>query len=158
MPNLTLYLCQEAELPKDKNYIKFNDAYFNKYYTDYKIDDTAKNIIKSIDEVEYTGNYRFKSKFEKEEAHIKLTELSTGCKTALNVYFNPDKIFTVAECGNNAFEEILKLNSGNAHLPYAKTAVKLEHTIRVYTTSTGINQVSTKSELRKALASYFKER
>lgn len=155
MSNLTLYLCSEAELPKEYKYIKFNDAYFNKYYTDYKIDDTAKNIIKSIDCVEYTGNYRFKSKFEP-NADIKLDELSTGCKTALNIYFNTNDIFNVAECGNNAFEEILKLSRGNAHIPYVKTAVNLKHTIDVYTASNVVHQISTKSELRKELASYFK--
>ena len=34
--SLILYLCSEAELPKEYKYIKFNDAYFDKYYTDYK--------------------------------------------------------------------------------------------------------------------------
>lgn len=154
--SLTLYLCQEEELPKEYSYIKFNDAYFDKYYTDYKIDETAKNIIKSIDNVEYIGNHRFKSKFE-ENAYIKLTELSTGCKTALNVYFNVDKIFSISGCGDNAFEEILKLRDGNINLTYVKTAVNLDHSINIYSNGK-INEVSTKKELRMALAAYFKAR
>ena len=151
--SLILYLCSEAELPKEYKYIKFNDAYFDKYYTDYEIDDTAKNIIKSIDNVEYTGNHRFKSKFEK-DADIKLTELSTGCKTALNIYFNVDKMFNIAECGNNAFEEILKLDRGNAYLPYVKPAVNLVHSIDIYRKGK-VTIVSTKKELRSVLAAYF---
>ena len=154
MSNLTLYLCSEAELPKEYKYIKFNDAYFNKYYTDYKIDETAKNIIKSIDDVEYTGNYRFKSKFEP-NADIKLDELSTGCKTALNVYFNQDKIFTVAECGTNAIKEILNLPQGNIYFSFYTTIPDFTNSLKVVYDN-NIEEVTDKYDLRGIMSKYFK--
>lgn len=154
MSNLTLYLCQEAKLPKDKNYIKFNDAYFNKYYTDYKIDDKAKEIMKNIDGVEYKENHRFCSKFEP-NADIKLDELSTGCKTALNVYFNPNKIFTVAECGTNAIKEILNFPQGNIYFSFYTTIPDFTNSLKVVYDN-NIKEVTDKYDLRDIMSKYFK--
>ena len=95
----------------------FNDAYFNSYYTQYSFDKTDKDIIHKIDGVEYKGKYRISSKFFPNDI-IKVTELSTGTKTVLNVVNNQDKIFNIGECGKNAVEEIFKQNKGNIFIPY----------------------------------------
>ena len=46
------------------------------------------------------GKYKIRSRFD--DIIIDIDKLSAGCKTALNVLYNPDKIFCLKECGNNA--------------------------------------------------------
>ncbi len=82
-------------LDKPENTIDYNDAYFNTNYMNYKFDTEDQNIIKTIDSVEYQGNFEVNSKFYKNTL-IRVTELSTGCKTLLNTINNPDKIFSAA--------------------------------------------------------------
>lgn len=38
--------------------------------------------------------------------------LSTGCKTLLNIYYNPDKLFFTGECGKNAWVYLFTLPEG----------------------------------------------
>jgi len=115
---LNLYLGRVA------NGILLNDVFFdynlcesdNNY-----VDETMKRIIKSIDKVECVGNKSIYSKFMhdgKNKVAISMTELSTGCKTVLNVYKNKDKCFYVGECGENALIELLNLDEGNAFIDY----------------------------------------
>lgn len=40
---------------------------------------------------------------------VDITNLSTGCKTVINVYTFPNILFSVEEAGRNALEEALKL-------------------------------------------------
>lgn len=114
MQMLKIYL---GNIDKHKEkYCKFNDAWFDKYTDSIDFEQQLiQNIIKSIDHVTYIGNYRILSKFEKNLA-IGVKELSTGCKTAINICSFPDKIFSVAECGDNALQTIFSCASGNIHM------------------------------------------
>lgn len=58
------------------------------------MDDAIINIIKAIDGSVYLGNGRFHTKLDE---IIGLDSLSTGCKTVINVYNNPDKLFDCTE-------------------------------------------------------------
>lgn len=112
---LKIYL-GNMDVHKEK-YCKYNDAWFDKY-TD-SIDFEQKfiqEIIMSIDHVAYIGSHRVLSKFE-ENLAISVRELSTGCKTAINVCSFPDRIFSVAECGDNALQTIFNCADGNIHIP-----------------------------------------
>jgi hypothetical protein len=92
-------------------YIKCNDAFFDE---DGIIGDDlfCKDIIKDIDGAEYVDNYMFKGRFDK-FGNLDKIHLSTGAKTALNIYQNPNICFDVCECGNNALCKILKIKEGN---------------------------------------------
>ena len=97
-----------------ENVININDVYFNKYTfrkLDYK---TAKSIIKEIDGVELTQDFKIISKFT--NSALDLTKLSTGCKTVLNVLYNPNKVFNMSECGMNAVSFIYNLSEGNVYV------------------------------------------
>ena len=109
----------------------FNDAFFNTNYTGYKFGKTDKDIIKAIDDVDYLGKFRIKSKFYKGTA-IRVTELSTGCKTVLNVVNNPDEIFSIAECGENAIKTLFALNTGNIYIPYFILPPQSTAKVKVY--------------------------
>jgi hypothetical protein len=71
-----------------------------------------KNVIRTIDGAEYINKNVFKSRFE-EYGNLDKLHLSTGSKTALNIYQNPNICFDVCECGNNVLSLIVKLNAGN---------------------------------------------
>lgn len=153
--SLTVYLTNNIGFKEAKREcIKYNDNYFDEHNEQYKIDDKAKEIMKNIDDVEYKENHRFCSKFEP-NADIKLDELSTGCKTALNVYFNPNKIFTVAECGTNAIKEILNLPQGNIYFSFYTTIPDFTNSLKVVYDN-NIEEVTDKYDLRGIMSKYFK--
>ena len=86
------------------------------YLGDIRFDAAARKIIKEIDGVDYLDGHRFISKYD--DVAVKVTELSTGCKTALNIYSFPEKIFYIGESGDNAKQTILGFSEGNAFVDY----------------------------------------
>lgn len=101
----------------DKRYCEYNDAWFDKYVDSIKFDNNITKIIKLIDGVDYIGNYRVRSKFVKDIA-ISVKELSSGCKTVINVASFNNQIFSAAECGDNALQVLFNLKKGNVYLPF----------------------------------------
>ena len=84
---------------KNMELVALNDVYFNKYTSD-MLDEKAANIIKKIDCSEMLDKYTIRSRFNGNVLNI--DKLSTGCKTVLNIMYNPDKVFDICECGDNA--------------------------------------------------------
>ena len=87
---------------------KFNDTFFNKHTTE-MLDERADSIISQIDKSRMIDKYSIASRFD--GTRLNIDKLSTGCKTALNIMYNPDRIFDVSECGENALEVIYTLKS-----------------------------------------------
>lgn len=110
---LTVY--KKRTIPKDAEVIEFNDVYFNKY-TAGRLDERAKDIIKEIDHSNWIGGYSITSRFD--GTILNIDKLSTGCKTVLNVLYNPDKIFDIRECGDNALDVLYALNDGKIYCDY----------------------------------------
>lgn len=104
------------DIPQDMEYVELNDIYFNQN-TAAKIDDRAKYIIETIDEAKLISKYKICSRFN--DTILDIDKLSAGCKTVLNVAYNPDKVFCFKECGNNALEVLYGLQSGNVYSDYA---------------------------------------
>ena len=97
-----------------ENVININDVYFNKY-TFKKLEyETTKNVVKEIDGVELTQDFKIISKFT--DSILDLTKLSTGCKTVLNILYNQDKVFNISECGLNAISLIYEMSVGNVYV------------------------------------------
>ena len=92
-----------------------NDVYFNKNTAEF-LDERAKVIIQQIDQSEMLDKYTIKSRFN--ETVLNIDQLSTGCKTVLNIIYNPQKIFDIRECGENALDVIYKLPHGNICCDY----------------------------------------
>lgn len=107
---------EKNKIPCSIDYIELNDIFFNQN-TASKIDNNANKIIEYIDNSKLISQYKIKSKFN--ETVLDIDQLSTGCKTALNVYYFPDKIFCIKECGNNALEMIYQLEKGMVYSDYA---------------------------------------
>lgn len=110
---ITVY--KKNTLPENIKYIDYNDIYFNKY-TSELLDDRAADIIKKIDSSIMISKYTIASKFN--GTSLNIDKLSTGCKTVLNVMYNPDVIFDICECGENALDIIYSLPDGRIFCNY----------------------------------------
>lgn len=104
------------------NIISMNDAYFDRYTFANLQYYVAQDVIRRIDGVELTQDFKIVSKFT--QGLLSLDHLSTGCKTVLNIIFNQDKIFTLAECGKNALEVLYEYSTGNAYTPILITPIR----------------------------------
>lgn len=125
-------------------YVEINDVYFNQK-TSPMIDDRAVKIIESIDHSKLIGKYKISSRFD--DVILDIDRLSTGCKTVLNVTYNPDKVFCLKECGNNALEVLYGLTAGNVYSDYAMIPFGM-NSVNVQT-SFGKKQISDYEELKE---------
>lgn len=118
----------KQDIPQDVEYVELNDIYFNQS-TARKLDDRARKVIGIIDEAKLVSKYKICSKFN--DIVLDVDRLSSGCKTVLNVLYNPDKVFCLKECGNNALEVLYNLEAGNVYsdyalIPFEMTAVNVQ--------------------------------
>ncbi|MBQ9991774.1 MAG: DUF4869 domain-containing protein [Lachnospiraceae bacterium] len=111
------------DIPQDMEYVELNDIYFNQN-TAAMLDDKAVKIIEIIDGVKLISKYKIQSKFN--DSVLDVDKLSTGCKTVLNVAYNPDKVFCLKECGSNALEVLYGLGLGNVYSDYALIPFELD--------------------------------
>lgn len=118
---VTVY--KRKSIPKTVDVIKINDVYFIKN-TSEMLDEKAEEIIWKIDQSKMIDRYTISSRFD--DTGLNIDKLSTGCKTALNILYNPDKIFDVSECGENALEVIYSLKSGKIYCDYPMIAFDMQ--------------------------------
>jgi hypothetical protein len=134
----------KSDIPQDMEYIELNDVYFNQN-TASVLDEKAKPIIDSIDESELISKYKIRSRFD--DITLDTDRLSAGCKTVLNVMYNPEKVFCLKECGNNALNVLFALPSGNVYSNYALIPFEMES---VYVqTSSGKKEINDYEELKE---------
>lgn len=110
---ITVY--KKGTVPKTKELVTLNDIYFNQT-TVSLLDERAAGIIAAIDSSEMLTRFTIRSRFD--GMTLNIDKLSTGCKTALNVLYNPEKIFDIRECGDNALDVIYALPHGNVFCDY----------------------------------------
>ena len=65
----------------------------------------AAKLISEIDRAQYIDETEFLDRFGRT---LPISRLSTGCKTALVVAHNPDKVVDLLECGYNARDAIIR--------------------------------------------------
>lgn len=101
-----------SDIPKGMQTIEVNDSFFN-LETKLTETDEVKRLLKKIDGVEYFNEVRVSQIIHGTPVVIRKSELSTGCKTLMNIMMHPDKCFDTVECGDNVLREILQLKEGN---------------------------------------------
>ena len=121
----------KADIPRDMEYVELNDIYFNQN-TAPMLDGKAEKIIETIDGARLISKYKICSRFD--DITLDIDKLSVGCKTVLNAIYNPDKVFCLKECGNNALEVLYGLNAGNVYSDYALIPFEME-AVTVWTSS-----------------------
>ena len=76
----------------------------------------TETLMREIDKAEYVNEVLFIDRFG---CTIPISRLSTGCKTAIVVEHNPDKIVDLIECGYNARDSIIRnIKSGKVLFRY----------------------------------------
>ena len=117
---ITVY--KKNNIPKDKKIIKLNDIYFNTKTSDL-LDSRAEDIISVIDKTKIINKYTIASQFD--GTNLNIDKLSTGCKTALNILYNPEVIFDIAECGDNALDVIYSFDVGSVYCDYPMISINM---------------------------------
>ena len=105
----------KADIPPDRELIEWNDYYFNRNTADL-IGESAALVLSRIDGADLLTQYTIRSSFNGDTLNI--DKLSSGCKTILNIIYNPDKVFSIKECGDNAIDYIYSLDNGSVYSDY----------------------------------------
>ena len=140
---ITIYKNKD-DIPKDKEYIELNDVYFNQN-TSSLLDDRSVGIIESIDGSKLISKYKIRSRFN--DITLDVDKLSTGCKTVLNVMYNPDKVFCLKECGSNALQMLYGLEEGSVYSDFALIPFEMP-AVNAWTSS-GLRKISDYEELKE---------
>lgn len=111
---ITIYK-NKADIPMGMELVELNDLFFNQNIIE-RLDMSAENIIRRIDGAKFREDYRITSGINDELLNI--DKLSTGCKTALNIYYFPEKVFSIKECGDNVLDEIYAYQFGQVYSEY----------------------------------------
>ena len=134
----------KKDIPLNKEYIELNDIFFNQN-TATKLDDAAAKYIQMIDGSELLSKYKIRSRFE--DIILNTDQLSTGCKTVLNILYFPNKVFCLKECGNNALEILYGFEDGYVYSDYAMIPFNMER-VKVQT-SRGSKEIKDYEELKE---------
>ena len=107
-----IYLYTEKK--EDGDQILKNDLYFNLYTSNLPFTKSDEQAIFSIDGANVT-----------EDGHIEtrygvgtIRNLSSGCKTYLNVSKNPEKVVSAQECGGNVLSLLFKLDGIHLYMDH----------------------------------------
>lgn len=104
---LEIYLEEQPDMEND----------IEELFSKVKINDInkIKEVIKLIEKGDLIDGYSFIDRFGYK---LFLKELSTGCKAAICVIENPDRIINLIECGINARDVIVnKCEYGKVYIP-----------------------------------------
>ena len=123
---ITVY--KKKAIPNGMELVSLNDVFFNKFTVEL-LDKKAASYIDIIDKAKMRDQFTIKSKFD--GSILNIDRLSTGCKTVLNIVYNPDKIFDIRECGDNALDVVYSLPEGNIYCDYPFISFSMEK-VRVY--------------------------
>lgn len=108
--SLNIFLSEKEVENSGLNLVINNDLVF-KSDTILTNSDFEKVVLEEVDKAEYYDKKQVKS-LRSKEIYNK-NDLSTGCKTLLNIEKHPELCFTVVECGNNAKKFLFDLQDGN---------------------------------------------
>lgn len=113
---LTIYI-DETDLPVEHD--------VEKLFSQTRLVDTELNrkLIRVIEQGTYNDEWSFIDRFG---FKLYTKDMSTGCKAALCVANNPDKIVDLIECGNNARDAIIKLCT-NGNILYHENGMTIEN-------------------------------
>lgn len=107
-----IYLYTEKR--ETDNWILKNDLYFNLYTSNELFTESDMEAIFRIDKAKVTGDGHIETKY----GVGTMRNLSSGCKTYLNVIKNPDRIVSVNECGGNVLAMLFELEGARLFMDY----------------------------------------
>lgn len=90
-----------------KDWILQNDLYFNLNTGNEEMSQKEIDLIWQIDEAKLTPDKHIETKY----GLGTIRNLSSGCKTLLNIVKHPDKVVCVEECGPNVLKIIFEMDN-----------------------------------------------
>ncbi len=96
-----------TEKKNSKDWIIQNDLYFNLNTGNEEMTEKDINIIRQADNAILTPDKHIQTKY----GLGTIRNLSSGCKTLLNIIKHPDKVVCVEECGPNILKMIFKMDN-----------------------------------------------
>ena len=100
-----------------EGYVLSNDIEFNTNTLNKMLNDDSlqyKKVISTVENVTFANADKIISKINGEP--LSMVNISTGCKTILNIMYNQNKIISTLECGDNYSKYIYKLD-GKIYMP-----------------------------------------
>ena len=89
-----------------KDWIFQNDLYFNLNTGNEEMSQKEIDLIQQVDEAKLTPDKHIETKY----GLGTIRNLSSGCKTLLNIVKHPDKVVNVEECGPNVLRILFTLS------------------------------------------------
>lgn len=96
-----------TEKKDTKDWILQNDLYFNLNTSNEEMSQNEIDLIQLIDEAKLTSDKHIETKY----GLGTIRNLSSGCKTLLNIVKHPDKVVNVEECGPNVLKIIFSMDN-----------------------------------------------
>ena len=96
-----------TEKRESKDWILQNDLYFNLNTGNEEMSQNEINLIWQVDEAKLTPDKHIETKY----GLGTIRNLSSGCKTLLNIVKHPDKVVNVEECGPNVLKIIFAMDN-----------------------------------------------
>jgi hypothetical protein len=96
-----------TEKKDSKDWILQNDLYFNLNTGNEEMSQSERNLIQQVDEAKLTPDKHIETKY----GLGTIRNLSSGCKTLLNIVKHPDKVVCVEECGPNVLKIIFTMDN-----------------------------------------------
>ena len=99
-----------TERKDSKDWIFYNDLYFNLNTGNEDMSQKEIDLIQQVDEANLTPDKHIETKY----GLGTIRNLSSGCKTLLNIVKHHDKVVNVEECGPNVLRIIFTIDKKKA--------------------------------------------
>ena len=96
-----------TEKKNSKDWILKNDLYFNLNTSNEEMSKEEIELIREVDDAILTPNKHIETKY----GLGTIRNLSSGCKTLLNIVKHPEKVVCVEECGPNVLKKIFEMDN-----------------------------------------------
>lgn len=96
-----------TEKKNSKDWILKNDLYFNLSTSNEEMSKEEIEIIREVDDAILTPDKHIETKY----GLGTIRNLSSGCKTLLNIVKHPEKVVCVEECGPNVLKKIFEMDN-----------------------------------------------
>ena len=96
-----------TEKKDSKDWIIQNDLFFNLHTGNEEMSEKDKKMIKQIDGAILTSDKHIETRY----GLGTIRNLSSGCKTLLNIVKHPEKVVCVEECGPNVLKIIFAMDN-----------------------------------------------
>ena len=96
-----------TEKKNSKDWILKNDLYFNLNTSNEEMSKEEIELIREVDDAILTPDKHSETKY----GLGTIRNLSSGCKTLLNIVKHPEKVVCVEECGPNVLKKIFEMDN-----------------------------------------------